>query len=74
MVPIRLRKRATHCLFIIDKGFRNRLSAGSFNFYLKYPWLCDLQILYGKNVVHVNNANDKIDNSEQEQDVGGTAE
>ena len=32
-----------------------------------------LQILYGKNVIHVNNADDKIDNSEQEQDLGGTA-
>jgi hypothetical protein len=41
---------------------------------LKCSWLGDLQILYGKNVIHVNNADDKIDNSEQEQDLGSTAE
>ncbi len=37
---------------------------------LKCSWLGDLQILYSKNVIHVNNAYDKIDNSEQEQDLG----
>jgi len=41
---------------------------------LKFLRLYYLQFFYGQNVIHVNNADDKIDNSEQEKDLGRTAE